>query len=98
MAGAGGEDIRRLYDRLDGDGGLVPRLADVEGQINTHEEVCAIRYKGIEAQFWWVRWLLIGLLVVSVVEPRQVIQALLKNYGIEVNVTKADLPKPPKAP
>ena len=101
MAGGGhdGDDIRRLYDRLDSHDGVVARLAKVEGQIDTHEEVCAIRYKGIEVEFWWVRWLLIGLLVVSVLEPRQLVQAVLKNWGIEVAVMKADPAlKPPRTP
>ena len=101
MAGGGhdGDDIRRLYDRLDANGGVVERLSKVEGQIDKHEEVCAIRYKAIEVQFWWVRWLLIGLLVVSVLEPRQLVQAVLKNWGIEVAVTKADPAlKPPRTP
>lgn len=102
VAGPGardGDDIRRLYDRLDANGGVVERLSKVEGQIDKHEEVCAIRYKAIETQFVWVRWLLILLLVVSVLEPRQLIQAVLKNWGIEVAVTKADPAlKPPRTP
>ena len=101
MAGGGhdGDDIRRLYDRLDANGGVVERLSKVEGQIDKHEEVCAIRYKAIETQFVWVRWLLILLLVVSVLEPRQLVQAVLKNWGIEVAVTKADPSlKPPRTP
>ena len=96
MPGSGhhdGDDIRRLYDRLDANGGVVER------QIDKHEEVCAIRYKAIETQFVWVRWLLILLLVVSVLEPRQLVQAVLKNWGIEVAVTKADPAlKPPRTP
>ena len=102
MPGSGhhdGDDIRRLYDRLDANGGVVERLSKVEGQIDKHEEVCAIRYKAIETQFVWVRWLLILLLVVSVLEPRQLVQAVLKNWGIEVAVTKADPAlKPPRTP
>jgi hypothetical protein len=82
------QGLNRLYDRIDGAGGLVQRLAETESQIDGHEKVCAERYKAIEGQFWWVRWLLIALLIVSAFEPRQIIPALLKAYGIEFSVAK----------
>ena len=82
------QGLNRLYDRIDGAGGLVQRLADTESQIDGHEKVCAERYKAIEGQFWWVRWLLIALLIVLAFEPRQIIPALLRAYGVEFSAPK----------
>lgn len=79
--------VERLY-QAQGEQGR--RLGAVELMVNKHEAVCAERYKGIDLQLWWVRWLIIALLIVSIFEPRQVIQALMKNYGLEVSDGRAD--------
>jgi hypothetical protein len=79
-----GQDIRRLFERLDGPNGVQAKLSLTHAQVETHEAVCAERYKRIDEQMWWVRWLLIALLLASILEPRQIVSALLKQWGIEV--------------
>jgi predicted anti-sigma-YlaC factor YlaD len=83
--GQDGQDIRRLYDRLDGPAGIQAKMSDTRAQIDKHEAVCAERYKRLDDQMWWVRWLLIALLMASMFEPRQIVSALLKQWGVEVS-------------
>lgn len=87
------DGIRRLYDRIEGPGGLVQRIADAEHKVDKHEAICAERYKAIDNQLWWMRWLMIALLAASVLEPRVLVTALMKQWGIDV--TTAAAPKVP---
>lgn len=80
-------DVDRLY-QAQGEQGR--RLGAVELLVNKHEAVCAERYKGIDVQLWWVRYLIIALLIVSIFEPRAVVQAVLKSYGLEVTSGRPD--------
>lgn len=87
-------DLRRVYDRLDMHTGTIN---EVQAKQETHEAVCAIRYQRIDDHLWWMRWLMIVLVAASLLEPRQLIAAALKQWGVEVSVS--NLPKPPpKAP
>ncbi len=83
------EGFRRLYDRLDGPEGLVKRITDAEHKVNLHEAICAERYKAIDNQLWWMRWLMIALLTATVLEPRTVVTAVLKQWGVEVAAVPA---------
>lgn len=80
------EDFRRLQDRVH-DLASVTQTADAK--IELHEAVCAERYKGIDEQLWWVRWLLIAMIVVTLLEPRTWIPAVFKSWGIEMSVSSS---------
>lgn len=83
------EGLSRLYDRIEGPGGLVQRIADAEHKVDKHEAICAERYKEIDNQLWWMRWLMIALLTATVLEPRTVVTAVLKQWGVEVTAVPA---------
>lgn len=87
-----GEDggLRMLYDRIEAPGGLNERISNAEHKIDKHEAICAVRYEALNSQLWWMRWLMIALLAATVLEPRTVVTAVLKQWGVEVS----SVPKP----
>ena len=78
------DGMRRLYDRIEGPGGLAQRISDAEHTIDKHEAICAVRYQEINSQLWWMRWLMIALIAATVLEPRTLVTAVLKQWGVEV--------------
>jgi hypothetical protein len=80
------EGLRRLYDRLDGPGGMVERVSEAEHKIDKHEAVCAERYEGINGRLKWLQYLMLALLIATLFEPRVLVQALMKQWGVEVSV------------
>lgn len=96
--GASEEGFRRVYDRLDGPGGLVERTSENEHKVDKHEAICAVRYEAINNQLWWMRYLMIALLLATLLEPRQLIQAAARSMGVDISLTKVDPAKTQKAP
>lgn len=48
--GADHDDIRRLYDRIDGPEGLTTRIGRVERDFDVHSAECTLRYKALQEQ------------------------------------------------
>ena len=96
MSPAKPDNSQRLYDRVEGPDGLVERVMAAEHAIDKHEAICAMRYAGIDYKLRWMTALMVILVAATLLEPRLLVQALLKKWGIETTVTTpASSAKPP---